>query len=171
MAPLEEEIMDDSELAEIDALLEAATAAVGHDDSNGDAGDNDTAPPAPALPPNKEPETKLLDLKPCSDEAEAAATVEHVEASFELRRVESEVDEAKGDGDVTASEPGSKPAGEPEFGDDEEEKPEEIPVLPKSRVPLASRVPALAEGVLELPIDVNPGAAQKLIERMESALA
>ena len=35
-------------------------------------------------------------------------------------------------------------------------------MLPKSRVPLA-------EGVLELPIDVNPGVAQKLIERMESA--
>ena len=68
--------MDDSELAEIDALLEAATAAVGHDDGNGDAGDNDTAPPAPTLPPNEEPETKLLDLKPCSDEAEAAATVD-----------------------------------------------------------------------------------------------
>ena len=37
-----------------------------------------------------------------------------------------------------------------------------MPALPNSRVPPA-------EGVLELPIDVNPGVAQKLIERMESA--
>ena len=52
--------------------------------------------------------------------------------------------------------------GEPEFGDDEEEKLEEIPVVPKIRV-------SPAEGMLELPIDVNPGVAEKLIERMESA--
>ena len=153
--------MDASDLAALDAMCEAAAAAVGHDDGDGDAGDDDTALPAPALPPNKEPETKLLDIKHCSDEAEATAAVDD-EASFDLRRLKSEDDEAKEDGDAAASEPGSKPAGKPEFGDDEEEKPEEIPVLPKSRVPLA-------EGVLELPIDVNPGVAQKLIERMESA--
>ena len=158
---LEEEVMDASDLAALDAMCEAAAAAVGHDDGDGDAGDDDTALPAPALPPNKEPETKLLDIKHCSDEAEATAAVDD-EASFDLRRLKSEDDEAKEDGDAAASEPGSKPAGKPEFGDDEEEKPEEIPVLPKSRVPLA-------EGVLELPIDVNPGVAQKLIERMESA--
>ena len=58
-----------------------------------------------------------------------------------------------------ASEPESKPAGESEFGDDKEEKPKEVPVLLKTP----------AEGVLELPIDVDPGVAEKLIERMESA--
>ena len=97
--------MDASDLAALDAMCEAAAAAVGHDDGDGDAGDDDTALPAPALPPNKEPETKLLDIKHCSDEAEATAAVDD-EASFDLRRLKSEDDEAKEDGDAAASEPG-----------------------------------------------------------------
>ena len=148
---LEEEVVDDAELAELDALCEAADAAapaVGHDDGDGDAGDDDIALPAPALLPNKEPETKQLEREHRSDEAEAAPAIDD-DDSFELRRVESKDDAA-------ASKPESKPAGEPEFGDDEEEKPKEVPVLLKT-------------GVLELPIDVDPGVAEKLIERMESA--
>ena len=139
---------------ELDALCEAADAAapaVGHDDGDGDAGDDDTALPAPALLPNKEPETKQLEREHRSDEAEAAPAIDD-DDSFELRRVESKDDAA-------ASEPESKPAGESEFGDDKEEKPKEVPVLLKTP----------AEGVLELPIDVDPGVAEKLIERMESA--
>ena len=43
---LEEELIDDAELAELGALCDAAVAAaaaVGHDDDDGDAGDDDTA--------------------------------------------------------------------------------------------------------------------------------
>ena len=53
---LEEEVVDDAELAELGVLCEAADAAapaVGHDDGDGDAGDDDTALPAPALPPTR----------------------------------------------------------------------------------------------------------------------
>ena len=93
---LEEEVVDDDEQAELDALCEAADAAapaVGHDDGDGDAGDDDTALPAPALLPNKEPETKQLEREHRSDEAEAAPAIDD-DDSFELRRVESKDDAA-----------------------------------------------------------------------------
>ena len=141
---LEEEVVDDDEQAELDALCEAADAAapaVGHDDGDGDAGDDDTALPAPALLPNKEPETKQLEREHRSDEAEAAPAIDD-DDSFELRRVESKDDAA-------ASEPESKPAGESEFGDDKEEKPKEVPVLLKTP----------AEGVLTTATTVTTATA------------
>ena len=160
---LEEEVVDDAELAELGTMCEVAAAARG--DGNGDADDDNAAhqvhwAAAPAPQPNEEPEKEQLELEHGSDFAEAAAAVD-ADASFELRRAESEDDEAKEDGDDAAFEPASKPAGELEFEDVEEEKPEEMPAL-------LSRVPP-AEGVLELPIDVNSEVAEKLIERMERA--
>ena len=61
---LEEEIWDAEEFEELDAFIKAAEATAPAADHAGDAGDNDTALPAPAaaLPPDEEPESMLHTL-------------------------------------------------------------------------------------------------------------
>ena len=116
---LEEEIWDAEEFEELDAFIKAAEATAPAADHAGDAGDNDTALPAPAaaLPPNEEQESKQLELESRSDEAKPAADVDADDDSF-LRRA-----------------PESEP---PEFGD-EEEKPNEGGACRGRAAPAADR--------------------------------